>query len=82
MSQKLPGSSFQWLGETCQFNEDVIISCYEDSDKGCFFEIDVQYPKELHELHNDLSFSSERMKIEKVEKCVTNLHDKRNALYT
>ena len=33
-------------------------------------------PKKLHELHNDLPFLPERMKIEKVEKLVTNLHDK------
>ena len=32
--------------------------------------------KELHELHNDLPFLPERIKIEKVEKLVTNLQDK------
>ena len=41
-----------------------------------FFEIDVQYFEKLHELHNDLSFSSERIEIQKVEKLVTNVHDK------
>ena len=35
--------------------------------------MDAQYPEKLHELHNDLSFSPERIKIEKL---VTNLHDK------
>ena len=38
--------------------------------------VDVQNPEKLHELHNGLLFLSERMKIEKVEKLVTNLHDK------
>ena len=37
---------------------------------------DVQYPKKLYELHNDLAFLSEIKKLEKVEKLVTNLHDK------
>ena len=32
--------------------------------------------KKLRELHNDLSFLLERIKIEKVEKLVTNLRDK------
>ena len=32
--------------------------------------------KTLHEFHNDLPFLPERMKIEKVEKLVTNLHGK------
>ena len=30
----------------------------------------------LHKLQNDLPFLTERMKIEKVERLVTNLHDK------
>ena len=30
----------------------------------------------LHELHNDLPFLPERMKIAKVKKLVNNLHDK------
>ena len=38
--------------------------------------VDVQYPEKLHELHNDLPVLLERMKIEKVEKIITNLHDK------
>ena len=40
-------------------------------------EIDVQYLEELNELHNDLPILIERMKIKKVEKLVTNLHDKK-----
>ena len=39
-------------------------------------QVDIQYLKKLRELHNDLPFLSERMKIEKVEKLVTNLYDK------
>ena len=37
--------------------------------------MDIQNPEELHELHNDLLLLPERMKIEKVEELVTNLHD-------
>ena len=40
------------------------------------FKVDVQYPENLQNLHNDLSFLPERMKIENVEKLVANLHDK------
>ena len=28
-----------------------------------FFKVDVQYPKKLHELHNDLPFLQERKKL-------------------
>ena len=41
-----------------------------------FIEADVQYPEKLHELHNDLPFLPKRIKAEKTEKLVANLHDK------
>ena len=67
---------FEWIKETSQFNEDFIKSYNEESDEGYFFEVDIQYPKKLHNFHKDLPFLLERMKIEKVEKLLTNLHDK------
>ena len=76
MSQKLPVNNFEWIKETSQFNEDFIKNYNEESDEGYFLEVDVQYLEKLHELHNDLPFLPERMKIEKVEKLVANLHDK------
>ena len=33
--------------------------------------------EKLHDLHNDLPFLPERMKIEKVEKLLVNLHEKK-----
>ena len=51
-------------------------NCNEESDEGYFFKLDVQYLEKLRELHNDLPFLPERMKIEKVQKLGTNLHDK------
>ena len=41
--------------------------------EGYFLEIDIQYLEKLLELHNDLPFLAERMKIEKL---VTKLYDK------
>ena len=76
MSQKLPVYNFEWIKDTSQFNEDFIKHYNEVSDEGYFFEVDAQYPEKLHEFHNDLPFLPERMKIEKVEKLVANLHDK------
>ena len=48
----------------------------EESDEGYFLETDVQYLEKLHELYNDLPFLLDRIKIEKVEKLLANLHDK------
>ena len=49
-------------------------SINEESDAGCF--PDVQYPEKLHDLHNDLRFLPERMKIGKDNNLVTNLRGK------
>ena len=76
MSQKLPVNTFEWVEDTSQFNEDFIKNHNKEGDKGYLLEVDVQYPVKLHELHNDLLFLPQRMKIEKVEKLVTNLYDK------
>ena len=76
MSQKLDVNNFEWIKDTFQFNEDFIKNCNEESDEGYFLDVDVQHLEKLHELHNDLPFLPERMKIEKVEEVVANLHDK------
>ena len=76
MSQKLHVNDFKWVEHISEFNEDFIKSYNGDNDEGYFFEVDVQYPKNVHKLYNDLPFFPERMKIEKVKNLVTNLHDK------
>ena len=76
MSQKFSVNNFERIKDTSQFNQDFITNYNEESDKGCFFETDAQYPEKLHEFHNDLPFLPERMKTEKQEKLVANLHDK------
>ena len=76
MSQKLPVNNFEWIKDTSQFNEDFPKNYNEESDEGYILEADVQYLEKVHEIHNDLPFLPEKMKTEKVEKLVVNLHDK------
>ena len=76
MLQKFLVNNFEQIKNTSQFNEDFMKNYNEESDKGYFFEVDVQYLQKLNNLHNDLTFIPERVKIEKVEKVVANLHDK------
>ena len=45
-----------------KFNEEFIKNYDEDNDKGYILEVDVEYPKNLHDLHSDLPFLPERMK--------------------
>ena len=50
MSQKLPGNNFKWVEDTSKINEKFIKNYYENSRKGYILEVDVKYPKELHDL--------------------------------
>ena len=76
MSQKLPVNTFEWIKDSFQIHEDSIKNYNEESDEEYFLQFDIQYLAKLHELHNGVPLLPERMKIEKVEKLVANLHDK------
>ena len=82
MSQKLPVSGFKWKKNMLKFNEEFIKNYDEGSDKGHIPEVDVKYPKNLHGVHRDLPFVTERMKIGKCKKLVCNLYDKKTMLFT
>ena len=69
--------SFDLIKDLSKINEDFIINCDKDSDKGFILEVDAKYPKNLHDLHNDLPFLHERIKIDKCDKLVCNLYDKK-----
>ena len=82
MSQKLPVNNFEWIKDTIQFNKDFIKSYNEESDEGYFLKVDVQYPKKLHELHKDLPFLSERMKVKQSKSLLLIYMIKLNMLFT
>ena len=79
MSKKLPVNGFRWLDsdEINEINEEFIKNYNENDKKGYILEVDVKYPKELHDLHSDLPFLPERMEINKCKKLVCNLYDKK-----
>ena len=76
MSKKLPVNGFKWLDNN-KINEDFIKNYNENNDKGYILEVDVKYPKRLHELQSDLPFLSERMEVNKCKKLVCNLFNKK-----
>ena len=61
-----------------EFDERFIKNYDENSYKGYFLEVDVEYPKNLFSLHSDLPFLPERKKIGKCNKLVCDFHDKKN----
>ena len=77
MSQKLPKNKFKWVEYTSGTNEEFIKNYNENSNKGYILEVDVKYPRKLHDLHSDLPFLPRRIKIDKCKKLVSNLHNKK-----
>jgi len=68
MSQPLPVSGFKWMEEKDLDNW---------KDIPCILEVDLEYPKELHDLHNDYPLAPERNTVNRVEKLILNLVDKK-----
>ena len=62
MSQYLPTGGFKWMTEK-QINDIDLAKYKEDSDKGIILEVDLEYPKELHKLHNDYPLAPEKIKV-------------------
>ena len=69
MSKPLPMHGFKWM-------KDSELNIWEKIP--CILEVDLEYPKELHDLHNDYPLAPERVKINKTEKLTPNLWDKKN----
>ena len=76
MSQKLPVNGFEQVKKLSKFNEDFIEKYDENSNTGYFREADVNYPKKVFNLHNNLPFLQERKRIRRVEKLVCEIEDK------
>lgn len=80
MAQPLPYNGFKWADER-EFVLPERIECIPDDSKiGYFLEVDVKYPKNLHDEHNDYPFLAERRcpPNSKNEKLVLTLDNKKN----
>ena len=62
MSQYLPTGGFKWLTEK-QINNLNLAKYQEDNNKGLILEVDLEYPRELHDLHNDYPIAAEKVKV-------------------
>ena len=67
MSKPFPTHGFEWMKkselETWELNS-------------CILEVDLEYPRSLHDLHSDYTLASERVKVNKVDKLIPNLRNK------
>ena len=68
MSKPLPTHGFKWMDE----------SELENWEKhSCILEVDLEYHKSLHDLHNDYLLAPEKIKVNKVDKLIPNLWNKK-----
>ena len=74
MSKLLPIKSFEWM-PVCELPHWEFVS--DEDGIGCILEVDLEYPKDLHNVHNEYPSAPERLKINKVDKLIPNLNDKR-----
>ena len=62
MSKYLPTGRFRWMTQK-EIDKTNLAKYEEDSKKGLILEVDLEYPEELHNLHNDYPLAPEKVKV-------------------
>ena len=79
MCKKLPIKDFKW-GDVNNYNESIIKNYNTNGNYGIIFDVDIEYPKEIALLHEELAFLPETKKNNGVNKLVTTLENKKRYL--
>jgi hypothetical protein len=76
MSKYLPSGDSKWVDNLDNFD---IMNISDKSLKGYILEVDLSYPKEIHDLHSDFPLAPENtFDNEQLPKLLTTLYDKKN----
>ena len=83
MAQNLPTHGFKWIKDLTKDKLFEILSEINNSmsnkgKKGYIFEVDLEYPSDLWELHNDYPLAPELMKVNGVEKLICHFKTRKN----
>ena len=62
MSKPLPTGNFKWMKNLNNWRN-----------RSCILEVDLEYPKELHDLHNEYPVAPESLNVGNVDKLIPNL---------
>ena len=62
MSQYLPTGNFRWMTDK-EINKADLAKHKENGKKGSILEVDLEYPQELHDLHNDYPVAPEKLNV-------------------
>ena len=64
ISQYLPYADFKWV-KNIDKTKQKIMQINKDSSTGYILEVDLEYPQELHDIHNDYPLAPEKINIPK-----------------
>ena len=83
MSQNLPTHGFKWMKDITLEKVDEILdktnhSMSNNGKKGYIFDVDLEYPKNLWEKHNDYPLAPENIKVNGVEKLICHFKPRKN----
>ena len=66
MSERLQTNGFKWIKDS-QLTKVIKLLDQRITNHGYLFEVDLKYPKELYEFHNDYPLAPEKIKVNNVE---------------
>ena len=83
MSQNLPTHGFKWMRD---LTKEKVLDILENANhsmnnlgkKGYIFEVDLEYPEHLWDLHNDYPLAPEKIKVNNVEKLICHFKPRKN----
>ena len=78
MSEKLPIKGFKWMVDISGIDKNFVKSYNKNSSKGYILKVDVDYPRELQDLHRDFPFLPEKIVVNNTKKLICNLQNKKD----
>ena len=78
MCEKLPVKGFKWMVDISGIDENFVKNYNKNSCKGYILKLDVDYPRELQDLHRDFPFLPEKIVVNNTKKLICNLQDKKD----
>ena len=65
MRQYLPTGNFKWMTDK-EISKIDLRKYKADGKKGLILEVDLEYPRELHDMHNDYPVCPEKLRLRKI----------------
>ena len=80
MSQNLPTHGFKWIKDLSveKVHKLLLGGCRGRIPRGYIFEVDLEYPEDLWDQHNDYPLAPELMKVNGVEKLICHFKSRKN----